>query len=109
MTNKLRIKIMKIFKILLTVTLVSFIISCEDVIEVDLDSAEPQIVIEGSVTNENSPYTVYISKSGDFYEPSIFVKVTGANITISDSRGNSELLTETEDGVYESTSVGGIP
>ena len=109
MTNKLRIKIINKFKILLTVTLVSFIISCEDVIEVDLDSAEPQIVIEGSVTNENSPYTVYISKSGDFYEPSIFVKVTGANITISDSRGNSELLTETEDGLYESTSVGGTP
>jgi len=100
---------MNIFKILLTVVWVLFIIGCEDVIEVELDSAEPQIVIEGAVTNENSPYTVYISKSGDFYEPSIFVKVTGATITISDSRGNSELLTETEDGVYESVSIGGIP
>ena len=30
-------------------------------------------------------------------------------VTISDSRGNSELLTETTDGVYESTSVGGTP
>ena len=109
MKDKSGIKIMSNIKIYLTVVLAAALIGCEDVIQVELESAEPQIVIEGSVTDGNSQTTVYISKSGDFYEPSIFEDVTGAAVTISDSRGNSEDLVETADGVYETNSIIGRP
>lgn len=109
MKVKSGIKNMSSIKIYLIIILAAALIGCEDVIQVELDSAEPQIVIEGSVTDGNSPTIVYISKSGDFYEPSIFEDVTGAAVTISDSRGNSEDLVETADGVYETNSIIGRP
>lgn len=109
MKDKSGIIIMRNIKVYLIVILAAALIGCEDVIQVELDSVEPQIVIEGSVTDGNSPTIVYISKSGDFYEPSIFEKVTGAAVTISDSRGNSEDLVEAADGVYETNSIIGRP
>jgi len=100
--------IMNYIKILLLLVL-TLVFGCEDIIEVELDSVEPQIVIEGSLTDGRNKAIVYISKSGDFYEPSIFESVTGAAVTLSDSRGNSEDLVETADGVYESETIFGIP
>jgi hypothetical protein len=109
MKVKSGIKIMSKIKIYFVVILASALFSCEDVIVVELDSEEPQIVIEGSVTDGLTSTTVYISKSGDFYEPSIFENVSGAAVTISDSRGNSEDLVEIDDGVYETRFIIGRP
>jgi hypothetical protein len=84
-----------------------FIVGCEDVIEVDLNSADPKIVIEGVVANDNSPTRVKITKSTDFYEPGVYDKVTGAEIEITDSKGNSGVLTEIEEGLYQTDAVSG--
>lgn len=83
--------------------------ACEDVIDIDLKDVEPQIVIEGTVTDQPGSCTVKISKTGDYFELSTFPAVSGAVVKITDDAGNSEILQETETGIYMSDSLQGIP
>ena len=69
--------------------------SCEEVIELDLNTTEPQIVIEGFITDGEGTYSVLISKTVDFYDPNTFPPQTGAVVHITDDLGNTETLTET--------------
>ena len=83
--------------------------ACSDVVDVDLKHVEPQMVIDGTVTDQPGPYTVKISKTGDYYEPSRFSAVSGAIVKIADHTGYSETLQETEKGIYLTHSLQGIP
>ncbi len=82
--------------------------ACEEVIELDLESGEPRVVIEGIVTDQPGPYTVTISKSVDFYDKNIYPAGTGATVTIADSEGNTDTLTEVADGVYQTNTLEGV-
>ena len=82
-------------------------ISCEDVIELDLNTVEPRIVIEGSINDRWEQYNVTISKTGDYFEPGIFPRVPGAIVTISDDRGNLDTLQEIEPGLHQSDTLRG--
>jgi hypothetical protein len=85
-----------------------FFSSCEKVIDIDLNSKEPQIVIEGNITNLQGPYTVLLSQTVNFNEDNNFPTVSGAAVTLSDDIGNSEILTETSPGVYVTSTTQGI-
>lgn len=96
--------------LLLCISLLLVLFSaCEDVIDIDLKDVEPQIVIESSITDQLGSCMVKISKTGDYFKPSIFPMVSGATVKIMDDAGNSEILQETEAGVYTSPSLQGIP
>ena len=84
------------------ISLVIFVLlfSCEDIIEVDLNDTEPQLVIEGTISNLDGPYQVRLSESTDFYDPGIYPPVTGAIVEISDDAGNREVLREDGEGIY---------
>jgi Domain of unknown function (DUF4249) len=93
--------------LLSTVLLLS---SCEKVIDIDLNSEDPYIVIEAEVTNDNTaPQTVRITKSLNFSDNNTFPAVSGAAITLSDDAGNSVSLTETSPGIYQTNALPGIP
>ncbi|MBE9512037.1 MAG: DUF4249 domain-containing protein [Bacteroidetes bacterium] len=66
------------------------------------------LVIDGLVTNEPGPYIVYLTKTSDYCEVDNFSpeKVDSAIIVISDNVGNSDTLTETRSGVYETKPEG---
>jgi hypothetical protein len=83
--------------------------SCEKVIDVDLNDVEAKLVIEGSIDDEGGPFEFRISKTVNFSESNVFPGVTGAQITLVDSEGNTEVLTESSPGVYPITSIAGIP
>ena len=83
--------------------------SCEKVINIDLNSTDPQYVIEGEITNEARPYQIKITKTVNFSESNKFPAVTGAVVTISDDAGNTETLTESKSGVYETKILRGTP
>jgi hypothetical protein len=85
------------------------IYSCEKVIDIDLKNSEPQIVIDGTVTGQPGPYMVKISKTDDYYKPGTFPAVSGAEITISDDAGNSEILSEVTEGIYQTSTIQGVP
>jgi hypothetical protein len=94
--------------IYITLLLIIFL-ACEDVIKIDLKNVEPRIVIEGVVTDQPRPYTVKISKTGDYFEPSTFPTVSDAIVIITDNAGHSETLQETEPGIYQTDSLQSMP
>jgi hypothetical protein len=83
--------------------------SCRKVIDLDLNSSNPEIVIEGSVSNSAGPHMVELTKTINFDESNNFPPVSGAVVRISDNVGNSDVLTEGPLGVYKTTSLAGVP
>ena len=89
---------------LLTVT------ACKKVIQTDLHSVAPQIVIEGEVTNGPAPYFVKISKTVDFSSSNDFPPVTDAIVQLTDTTNwISDSMVEASPGLYRSIEVGGVP
>jgi hypothetical protein len=80
--------------------------SCEKVIEVDLNSNDPQIVVEAEINDDTLlPAVVRLSKSLNYNQDIAYPAVSGAKVTITDNLGNSTTLTETKSGVYTSTGL----
>jgi hypothetical protein len=68
------------------------------------------MVIEGIVTDQQTPDSVVLSKSGDYFEPSlIFPSVPNALVTIADDLGTVDTLKEDAPGTYRSSTLRGIP
>jgi Domain of unknown function (DUF4249) len=83
--------------------------SCRKVIDIDLNSASPQLVVEGSITDQPVPYTVKLTRTINFSETNTFPAVTGAVVSLSDNIGNSETLIETTPGIYTGNQLEGSP
>jgi hypothetical protein len=76
-------------------------LSCTKVISVNLNDASPNIVIEGSVSNQPGPYQVQITKTVNFSASNVFPPVSGATVMITDSlTGEIDSLIETSAGTY---------
>lgn len=75
-----------------------FVLSCEKVIEIPLDSADQQVVIEAVGRNFEGESYVLLSRSGSVYDDSGFEKLSGATVTITDKDGIETVFAE-EDGV----------
>ncbi|HEY1040710.1 MAG TPA: DUF4249 domain-containing protein [Bacteroidia bacterium] len=100
MINKIRIA---------TISLAIIFTSCQKVIDIDLNSKDPEVMIEGVITDDTTqPQTVKITKSVNFSQDNVFPAVSGANVTISDNAGNNVTLSETSPGVYQTTSLPGV-
>jgi len=89
--------------------LVIVLTSCQKVIDIDLKSNDPEIMIEGIVTDDPTiPQTVKITKSVNFSADNVFPTVSGANVVMSDNVGNNVTLTEISPGVYQTTILAGV-
>jgi hypothetical protein len=84
------------------------LLSCEDVIKVDLNNVAPRLVIEGVISDKPGQSKFEISKAVDFFNPSIFPSVSGAEVVISDNLGNVDTLHESQSGVYTADSLIGV-
>ncbi|OFY36459.1 MAG: hypothetical protein A2W91_02650 [Bacteroidetes bacterium GWF2_38_335] len=82
--------------------------SCEKVIDVNLNSSDPKLVIEAKMT-DSANCQVKLSETVNFDETNTFPEISGAVITLRDNYGNFETLTETSAGIYSSFSIIGIP
>lgn len=85
------------------------LMSCQKVINIDLNSTSPQLVVEAIVTDRPGPYLVKLSKSVSFSEITEIPPVTGATVEISDSTGINETLTEIQSGLYKASLLKGVP
>jgi hypothetical protein len=94
---------------LLAFLLGAFSFSCEKVIDVDLNSADPHIVIEGSISDEPGACFVRVSQTINFDQANSFPPISGAVITISDNAGQTESLSETSPGTYGASRMQGVP
>jgi hypothetical protein len=94
--------------ITLIITFFMFI-ACEEVIEIDLNSTDPQIIIEAKVSDLEGESIVYITESTDFYNSSELKKISGAIVNIEGSDGNGVIFDEISEGIYSSTIFVGNP
>jgi hypothetical protein len=94
--------IITIFMVLFTMA------SCTKIINVDLNNAEPKLIIEGIVNNTN-PAKVSLTKSVKFSNANTFPTVNGASVKIVDNLNNVFILTETSPGIYTNASLIGVP
>jgi hypothetical protein len=97
-----------VFRALLPAVLI-FATACEKVLDIKLNNAAPKIVIEANVSDQPGPYQISLTSTVSFSDPNVFPGVTGAQVTLSDNAGNSETLTETEPGIYKTTTFQGVP
>jgi len=87
-----------------------FCCSCyQDVVDINLSELDQQIVIEGSITNQPGPYKIKISKTASLYQPGSIPRVSGANVVIFDDLDNFETLNEIVAGIYQTSSMQGVP
>jgi len=92
------------------VLLVGAGVACKKVVQVDLNNASPQIVIEGEVTNHSGPYQVSITKTVNFSADNVYPPVSGATVTITDSlTGHTVDLSEGTPGIYTTDAFTGQP
>ncbi|MFN7585077.1 MAG: DUF4249 family protein, partial [Bacteroidota bacterium] len=82
---------------------------CTKIIDVNLNDADPQLVIEANVLNTPSPYYVQISKTVNFSANNQFPPITGARVIIQDITGGvKDTLTELQAGLYITQRLTGV-
>lgn len=79
--------------------------ACEKVIQVDLESSEPQTVIEAVLVEGEPEFEITLSKSSDYFNPEAPVPITGATAQLLDDQGNSWALQDQGNGTYTATVV----
>jgi hypothetical protein len=76
--------------------------ACERVIDVDLNDADPAIVIEGNLSNNLGYAEVKISMTSSYFDTLPSEKISGADVSVLSDFGDSYTFTEIENGVYKS-------
>jgi len=74
--------------------------SCQKVIDLKLNNAPSQIVIEANITDQEGPQYVTITKSIPFTATNNFPTVSGATVTVSDNTGEQFKFNEVHSGLY---------
>lgn len=78
---------------------------CEDVIVLDLESSEPQTIIEATIDATAQTATILLSKSNSFYGSNELITISGASVLLTDDAGLTYTLLETESGVYQMENI----
>ena len=90
--------------------IVTVLASCQKVINIDLNSVSPTIVIVGNLNDQPGPYTVTLNQTVNFSQPNTFPTVDGAFVTIADNAGTIDTLFETTTlGTYHTKKIMGVP
>jgi len=89
---------------LLSATLLFY--SCEEVINPDLEQAEPVLVIDAWLNNSPGNQQILLSRSQPYFENVLPTGVSGASVNVTDENGKVYAFSETEPGVYTWTPVG---
>jgi len=89
----------KIF--ILLPALILLFTSCEKVIDVDLNNASPQYVVEGELYEGTDTVEVQVARTTDYYGRAPQVAIEDAVVLLSDNEGNSKNIPHVGNGRYE--------
>ena len=82
------------------------LMACEEIINIDLNTASPRLTVTAIVTDQPGPYFVSLSKTESYFSPNdSFPAVSNVTVTISDDAGNSDLLLESVPGIYKTSTL----
>lgn len=94
------------WKFLCFLTILPLFISCEKVIDLDLNTAEPLFVVEATILKD-SVCTVELTRTANYFSTDDPEYIEDAEITISDGI-SFEVLNYRERGIYEGSTIKGI-
>lgn len=91
------------------ILLLSFVlvVSCEKIIDVDLNETNPKPVFESYIENDSTCY-VKAAWTSSFYDNSSSPAIENAIMNIADQNGNSENLIHTGNGIYRGSNLLGV-
>lgn len=82
---------------------------CRKVIDVNLNDAAPQLVVEGNIYNTPGPYTIQLSKTINYSALNQFPPVSGASLFVKDlTDGTNDTLQELSAGRYITKKIQGL-
>ncbi|WP_374172980.1 DUF4249 domain-containing protein [Flavobacterium tructae] len=91
---------------ILSLVLVLFFSSCEDVVKLDLETGETRIVVDAEIIwkkgTTGSEQVIKVSKTAPYYNNTT-PKVSGAKVKITNSKGDIFTFNEKEPGLYVCT------
>lgn len=87
-------------KVLILVIAIFVLSSCEKVIDVDLNSADPQMVLEANLPANSDSLWISITQTADYFSNDPNPVVDGANIEFTDGDGNTTLANAMGNGRY---------
>jgi hypothetical protein len=98
---------MKIFNYISIAITLLFLTSCEDVINVDLNTAAPKLVVDAAINwqknTDGSVQKIILSTTTDFYS-NVIPKVSGASVSITNSVNTTYIFSEIPNtGEYQCT------
>lgn len=82
--------------------------SCTEKIDLVLKDSEPQLVIEANISDQPGPYYVILTKSRLYNDDNSFTGLSGATVVLSDDAGNTDTLTSSIDGLYQTNTIQGV-
>jgi hypothetical protein len=77
---------------------------CEKVVDIDLNSASPRVIIEATVSSQSELNVVRITQSVNFNAENVYPPITNATVQVNDGTTNY-IFTEREPGVYRNDSI----
>lgn len=99
----------KIYSPFYTALLAFSLTGCEKVIDLDLNTTAPVIVVDGQVTNDAATGSVVkLSYTNKVQSDNSIEPLTGATVTIQEDNGTVYLLPEVSNGVYRNAALAGI-
>jgi hypothetical protein len=70
------------------------------VIDINLNEANPQTVVDAKLFNGTKDFIVKLNQTTDYYNPQPYETINNAIVTIADENGNINILEENVDGEY---------
>ncbi len=97
-------KLHKLFGVLL----ITGLISCEEVVQVDLDESEPRLVVDAALLldkdNPTSMQTIRLTITAPFFEDRV-IPAQGAIVLVRESSGREFIFDEIESGYYRNNNL----
>jgi len=78
------------------------LLSCEELIDINLNEADPRYVIEADLSNLRDEQAIYVSQTVAFDAPVKNTPVNNAVISVRDDKGNTYTFTHQANGRYTS-------
>uniref|UniRef100_UPI00321664A2 DUF4249 domain-containing protein n=1 Tax=uncultured Draconibacterium sp. TaxID=1573823 RepID=UPI00321664A2 len=91
-------------KYILILLLAFLVISCEELIDIELNSVSPKLVAEGVIEQEQ-PAWLRLSYTSDYFSKDTTIYYKHSTVTITDENGNSELLQYEGEGLYRGKEI----
>lgn len=86
----------------------AYLTSCTKEVNIDLNSSNPELIIQGNITDQIGPYYIKLNKTINLNSANNYPPATGALVIIADNFGLIDTLIETTQGIYETNSFVGI-